>query len=689
MAFTWPLTPPVRISQFFADRPGAIQPRGHTGMDFAVPIGTPVLAAGAGTVLWADWATKLSANNAWYVAPAYAGICVIINHGNGLLSLYAHLNSTPLLPGTQIRQGQELGKSGTTGLSTGPHLHFEIIGWPLVPNNGFYGRLNPANYINTYFNASPTVALKANQRLVGPSTVNHRSEPRTNAPVIRVIQPNTVETFTHWVVGENVDVGHFSSGLWYKDADGYSWCGGFTEQKTDGLAEINPPLKINQRRTGADTVKHRARSTTDSEILRVIPANSIEEFVGFVHGEMVNGNDLWYQDAQGFAWSGGFTEQKTDGLVDITPAAPQTSPGKKFKVGGTTLNQRKLPYTNSEVIRIVAANSEELFTEFSHGDSIESNNVWLKDTEGYIWSGGFESQDTSGLNFVAAPANPNPVPPPVIIPPVPEQPPVVVVPDPEPEKPPVVVTPIPVETLKGVDISNHQKGISPQTLNADFIIVKASEGVGWEDPQFKTLVAKARATGKLIGFYHFARPLATPDNTSTAEAESFYKIVKTYLQPGDIVALDWEAENQQNTIWAEDWLNQIAELTNSNPLIYMSLSVSNAHNWTTVQSRYKLWLAQYPFAAPKNFSDPGQHGNAKGWDTVMWQYTSEGQLPTWSGNLDLNIFYGVEEDWKSLGVKEKIIVPDPEPELPPVVKTEKEILMAILEKAIDEYLRNK
>ncbi|MDD9375861.1 peptidoglycan DD-metalloendopeptidase family protein [Streptomyces sp. ZAF1911] len=84
----------------------------HTGIDFAVPTGTSVVAAAAGTVVTADW------------QGAY-GNAVTIQHADGRYTLYAHLSRITVKEGDQVAAGQEIGLSGSTGNSTGPHLHFE------------------------------------------------------------------------------------------------------------------------------------------------------------------------------------------------------------------------------------------------------------------------------------------------------------------------------------------------------------------------------------------------------------------------------------------------------------------------------------------------------------------------------------------------------------------------------------
>ncbi|MFE2581222.1 M23 family metallopeptidase [Streptomyces sp. NPDC059378] len=85
----------------------------HTGQDFAVPIGTPVRAVGAGRVV------KVACGGAF-------GIQVVVRHDGGYRTLYAHLAAVCVEPGDRVTAGQWIGQSGTTGNSTGPHLHFEV-----------------------------------------------------------------------------------------------------------------------------------------------------------------------------------------------------------------------------------------------------------------------------------------------------------------------------------------------------------------------------------------------------------------------------------------------------------------------------------------------------------------------------------------------------------------------------------
>lgn len=95
----------------------------HTGIDYGAPRGTPVLAAGEGTVVLAGF------NSGGY------GNYVVISHGGGLDTLYGHLDSLAVRQGQHVDRGQPLGAEGSTGNSTGAHLHFEVrrAGQPVDP----------------------------------------------------------------------------------------------------------------------------------------------------------------------------------------------------------------------------------------------------------------------------------------------------------------------------------------------------------------------------------------------------------------------------------------------------------------------------------------------------------------------------------------------------------------------------
>lgn len=115
---------------------------GHNGDDYAANFGVPVYAADEGTVAFEGWGQ----NHSWMGAPA--GICALIDNG-GVYSGYAHLSSTVVNKGQRITKGQHIGFVGATGAATGNHLHFEAL--PKAPNfqNGYAGRIDPNQFMDT------------------------------------------------------------------------------------------------------------------------------------------------------------------------------------------------------------------------------------------------------------------------------------------------------------------------------------------------------------------------------------------------------------------------------------------------------------------------------------------------------------------------------------------------------------
>ncbi|MFM1535033.1 peptidoglycan DD-metalloendopeptidase family protein [Helcococcus ovis] len=116
----WP-TDATYISSYFGWRSGFTLQDGswynggfHTGVDLAGPLGTNIYAAEDGVVTFAGW------NDYGY------GNLIIIDHGNGMTTRYAHLNSVPVSVGQRVSRGQYIAPMGTTGYSTGSHLHFEV-----------------------------------------------------------------------------------------------------------------------------------------------------------------------------------------------------------------------------------------------------------------------------------------------------------------------------------------------------------------------------------------------------------------------------------------------------------------------------------------------------------------------------------------------------------------------------------
>jgi murein DD-endopeptidase MepM/ murein hydrolase activator NlpD len=171
----FPLSIPAPISSLFGWRQHPIfgDLRLHQGIDLAAPMGTPVLAAFSGTVKTADFLGGY-------------GLTVILEHDDGTQeTLYAHLSEILVEPGTWVEQGMAIGRVGSTGNSTGPHLHFEFRqlteqGWVALDVNAMMKEAL-ANF------GAPTIALLETD--IGGPRKNPKKLHELGALAGRVTQP--------------------------------------------------------------------------------------------------------------------------------------------------------------------------------------------------------------------------------------------------------------------------------------------------------------------------------------------------------------------------------------------------------------------------------------------------------------------------------------------------------------------
>lgn len=112
--WVWPTTGPITSPYGYRTHPIYGTRRLHTGVDVGAGWGTPIVAANTGLVIAA------------YCSAGGYGCRIVIDHGGGMASLYAHQSSFAVAEGTVVTAGQTIGYVGSTGASTGPHLHFEI-----------------------------------------------------------------------------------------------------------------------------------------------------------------------------------------------------------------------------------------------------------------------------------------------------------------------------------------------------------------------------------------------------------------------------------------------------------------------------------------------------------------------------------------------------------------------------------
>lgn len=169
-------------AEYYVGLYGNYQPFGHAGADFECPIGTPIYAIAAGTVLYAGWSDDLPGDDSWgpsgffrrwALMKNFAGIVTVIQH-NGWISVTAHQSTNDMVHvGMHVKEGQLIGKSGNTSSRNtrlAPHVHIEaLIDLNYPSTNGLiYGRTNPEHFFGT---ATPT---KENTVATAPEVWNVR-----------------------------------------------------------------------------------------------------------------------------------------------------------------------------------------------------------------------------------------------------------------------------------------------------------------------------------------------------------------------------------------------------------------------------------------------------------------------------------------------------------------------------------
>lgn len=196
--------------------------------------------------------------------------------------------------------------------------------------------------------------------------------------------------------------------------------------------------------------------------------------------------------------------------------------------------------------------------------------------------------------------------------------------------------------MNGIDIARYQKGINLALVPCDFVIVKATQGISYVSPTFKSQMEQAVSLGKLVGAYHYAG-----GGGAVPEAKHFIETVRDYIGKA-ILVLDWEGEqnpNFTNPNYAKEFLATVKKETGITPFIYMSKSVCRQYDWNPA---YPLWCAQYKNQNQTGYQDDPWTDN-KGFgnwkNCLILQYSSKGRLPNYQGNLDLDKAYITKDEW--------------------------------------------
>jgi len=203
-------------------------------------------------------------------------------------------------------------------------------------------------------------------------------------------------------------------------------------------------------------------------------------------------------------------------------------------------------------------------------------------------------------------------------------------------------------SLNGIDISHHQPPHVAAGVPADFVIIKATEGKGWQDPHFASAYDSAKAAGRLVGAYHFSR--ADLNNTPEEEADWFLSVIGDRVGEA-LLVLDHETKSQAagGAEWALRFLNHIYRKTAVKPLIYGSRKAMCQPDYAQVAAQYELWVAHYRTTEQTGYQLEAEFGDCPPWSgPKLYQYAEQGRLDGYENSLDVNIFYGNTEDWLAL-----------------------------------------
>lgn len=177
------------------------------------------------------------------------------------------------------------------------------------------------------FTVSENVPLEPYQRVTS-DVVYYRDAPRRSGNVLSKFDANEVVNFKGWVTGESVD----GNSTWFvgRFTGGYSWSGGYKDQGTHDLTDLNPkpdPLQPFQRQVGNSVINYRTEpKIMPDNVIRTFNPGEILDFDAWTKGALVDGSDVWYRGRYTGGWShsGGFTNSTTSGLtevkLEVTPA---------------------------------------------------------------------------------------------------------------------------------------------------------------------------------------------------------------------------------------------------------------------------------------------------------------------------------------------------------------------------------
>lgn len=189
-------------------------------------------------------------------------------------------------------------------------------------------------------------------------------------------------------------------------------------------------------------------------------------------------------------------------------------------------------------------------------------------------------------------------------------------------------------TLNGVDVSSYQRGIDLAKLPVDFVIVKATEGTGYVNPDCARAVEQALAAGKIVGVYHYVNGAG-----AQGEADFFVSQCKGWI--GRVIfAIDWESGGNRawgNTRYLDAVIKRVKVRTGKAPLLYASASV---FPWAIAKANdCGTWVAEYANTKATGFQTSPWHSKSWTGSCLIRQYTDNLRISGWNGGLDGNVAF--------------------------------------------------
>lgn len=213
--------------------------------------------------------------------------------------------------------------------------------------------------------------------------------------------------------------------------------------------------------------------------------------------------------------------------------------------------------------------------------------------------------------------------------------------------------------MYGMDISNIQRGIDLYQGNYYFCICKATEGKNLVDKSVAEYITILESLGKKIGLYHYARP----DINSTPELMreewiNFIGVVRSLnMLNKAILVIDWEGAGTDRLDLLEVLINGIRNETGVTPFIYCNTYVLKQLKSFAIDMKVPIWCAKWDYGDGRMVGEEiKQFADSIGSTWPIWQYTSNGKYPGYSGRIDLDYTRMTMNEWDIYSGKKKEVV---------------------------------